>query len=213
MFGGKMRLPKRVVRVAFFLILFVLSVIIFPGTSFPKEKKVNSPAYRLAYCVDKMARKLGVDPLVLLAIYKVESRWHPYAIGVRKGRRPVRSVFPKTRERAIKLVKWYIRRGYQVDLGIAQINYTNIKRWGLKASSAFDICKSVRMSAVVLANCMNRYGRTWKAVDCYNKGFHPYVRNHSSYTRKVRRTYYKLARLYKRNRLATLLKRQVARAR
>lgn len=173
-----------------------LLILLLPLVGYGKEKKKLSPARELALCVNRVSSYLNVDPLLFLAIYRVESRLHLYAIGVRKGRKPVRSLFPRSKREALRLARRYLRRGYQLDLGIAQINYGNLRTWGKSLEDAFSVCESVKMSAQVLYACMKRYGRTWRAVDCYNKGFHPRVRGSSSYVRKVKREYGRLKRTY-----------------
>lgn len=189
------------------LFFFFLGMPLANGKEGGDEKL--SPAKELALCIDKVATYLDIDPLIFLAIYKVESRWNPYAIGVRKGKRPVRSIFPKDKKQAVKIAKKYLSMGYHLDLGIAQINYANIERWAMPLESAFSICKSVKMSAQVLYNCIKTYGKTWRAIDCYNKGFHPRIRSSSSYVRKVKREYYRLSALYRKNLLAGVIARQV----
>ena len=95
---------------------------------------------------------------------------HPYAIGVSYAGRALKSFFPSSKEHALRIASWYIRLGYSVDLGIGQINYRNIQRLGLSLEVALDPCWNIVLSGVILEDCINRYGRNSRAVDCYNKG-------------------------------------------
>ncbi len=61
------------------------------------------------------------------------------------------------------------------DIGIMQINTSNLsllKRVGLikRNEELWIPCKNVEAGAYILKLCVKRYGLTWRAVDCYNKG-------------------------------------------
>lgn len=108
----------------------------------------------------------SVNPYLLYAIAKVESGLNPYAVNVNKN---------GTR-----------------DLGLMQINERWLRVYPVRVEYLFDPQFNVYMGAFVLRQCMNSYGNTWKAVDCYNKGSKA---SHSSrYVWNVYNTLVKIAR-------------------
>lgn len=146
-------------------------------------------------CLLKVSKEINVSPNFFLAILKTESGLHPYAIGVSYGGRPVRSYFARTKEEAVYVAKYLYSLGYHVDVGLGQISIQNLRRWGIPLEYAFDPCVNLHLAGAVLRDCMARYGRTAKAVDCYNKGrkaigYSPYVYRVFSNYRKILLSYY-----------------------
>jgi len=138
-------------------------------------------------CIDKYAKLLRIDKYLLYAIYIVESKLHPYAVHW-KGR----SHFFGDKRRAAEFVRYLWSKGESFDVGLGQINSENLRRWGVNPVSALEPCFNVYLSAVVLSDCMRKYGRTTRALDCYNKG--KKARYTSSYVFKVLSVYRKLKR-------------------
>jgi type IV secretion system protein VirB1 len=64
--------------------------------------------------------------------------------------------------------------GYNYSLGLAQINQSNFKTYGLTRQTAFDPCKNLAAGASILADCYGRAGNNGrqlgKALSCYNSG-------------------------------------------
>lgn len=89
----------------------------------------------------------GVSPGTMAAIAHAESRFEPLAIGVNRGT-PVRP--PRTREEAVRLARRLIARGESVDLGLAQINSSNLTWLGLSLEAVFDPCRNLAAAATVL---------------------------------------------------------------
>ena len=89
-----------------------------------------------------------VAPQTLAAIVRTESQFRPFAIGVNKGFRLVRQ--PISREEAVVTAKWLIANGYNIDLGLGQINHKNLARTGLTVEDAFDPCKNLAAAATIL---------------------------------------------------------------
>jgi len=89
-----------------------------------------------------------VAPQTLEAIVRTESGFRPYAIGVNKGFRLIRQ--PVSREEAIVTARWLIGNGYNIDLGLGQINSANLTRLGLSVEDAFDPCRNLAASATIL---------------------------------------------------------------
>lgn len=85
----------------------------------------------------------------LLSVVHAESHFDPYAIGINaKG---VAKVQPGDRPSAIAAAKGLIARGFNIDLGLGQINSANLKWLGLSVEDAFDPCRNLAASARVLS--------------------------------------------------------------
>jgi type IV secretion system protein VirB1 len=89
-----------------------------------------------------------VAPQTLAAIVKTESAFRPLAIGVNGGKRLVRQ--PETVDEAVVTAKWLIDNGYNIDLGLGQVNSSNLRKTGLTVEDAFDPCKNLAASAMIL---------------------------------------------------------------
>ncbi|MEM4066927.1 MAG: lytic transglycosylase domain-containing protein [Candidatus Micrarchaeaceae archaeon] len=116
-----------------------------------------SYAESVRQCIIDASYEYHVNPYILYAIAKVESDFNPYAIN-------------------------YDANG-TVDYGMFQINSANLQDFGLPVAYAYNVCFSAKLAAYLLRQCMNWYGNTWRAIDCYNKGHHS--SNSSWYIMKV----------------------------
>jgi len=90
----------------------------------------------------------GVAPQTMAALIKTESRFKPLAIGINGGARLLRQ--PASKVEAVATATWLISRGYNIDLGLGQINSTNLARYGLSVDDAFDPCTNLAASAAIL---------------------------------------------------------------
>lgn len=134
---------------------------------------LNLPSLAAATCFESAVLRYvpQVDPVLLRAMAKVESNNRPDAVGppLSKG------------DRAIGLMQ------------INTIHLPDLKRYGITRKDLFDGCTSANLGAWVFADCIRRFGATWKAVGCYNTG--PASKNLKAqvrYVTKVRRHYDKL---------------------
>jgi type IV secretion system protein VirB1 len=89
-----------------------------------------------------------VEPSTLAAIVRTESAFNPYAIGVNGGKRLSRA--PSSKEEAILNAKFLIERGYNIDLGLGQINMKNLSKLGFSVEDAFEPCMNLSGSARLL---------------------------------------------------------------
>lgn len=94
-----------------------------------------------------------VAPSTMAAIVSVESRGNPYAIGVNRGRQ-VRQ--PTSAAEAVAVAKRLLARGANIDLGLGQINSSNLKWLGLSVEAAFDSCSNLAAAARVLTGNYRR---------------------------------------------------------
>lgn len=98
-------------------------------------------------CFMSAALSYGVSYELLMAIAKVESNFNPRALGR--------------------------NRNGSYDVGIMQINSSwlpYLRRYGVRVEHLWDPCYNIYIGAMILRYCMDTYGNSWRAVDCYNKG-------------------------------------------
>ena len=94
------------------------------------------------------APSVAVETLV--SVVHTESHFNPYAIGVNaKG---VAAPKPSDRASAAAAARSLIARGYNIDLGLGQINSANLRWLGLSVEDAFDPCRNLAAAARVLAS-------------------------------------------------------------
>ena len=87
----------------------------------------------------------------MAAIVKTESGFKPFAIGVNKSEvKLIRQ--PANKQKAVTTAKWLISNGYNIDMGMAQINSANMKWLGVSIDDLFDPCKNVAAGAKILLN-------------------------------------------------------------
>ncbi|SEJ81189.1 type IV secretion system protein VirB1 [Sphingobium sp. AP50] len=100
--------------------------------------------------VATLARQCGpsVAPETLISLVHAESHFDPYAIGINtKG-----VTAPRAQDAATAAIaaRRLIARGFNIDLGLGQINSSNLRRLGLSVEDAFDPCRNLAASARVL---------------------------------------------------------------
>lgn len=90
----------------------------------------------------------SVAPETLAAIAHVESRFDPLAIGVNRGGiAPARA---RDASEAARVARALLARGANIDLGLAQINSSNLGWLRLSIEDAFDPCRNLAAAATVL---------------------------------------------------------------
>jgi type IV secretion system protein VirB1 len=117
----------------------------------------------------------SVAPSTMTAVVTTESRGNPFTIGVNRAARLVRQ--PTDFLSAVTTAKRLIARGFNIDLGIAQINSANLTRLGLSVEDAFDPCRNLAASARVLSLNYSKASRRLApaaalgaAISMYNTG-------------------------------------------
>jgi hypothetical protein len=94
-------------------------------------------------CFVEAGALYDINPSILRAIAKVESNFNPKAVNR--------------------------NRNGTYDFGVMQINSSWASTLGLERWSTLgDPCSNIKTGAMILANCMNKYGYTWAAIGCYN---------------------------------------------
>lgn len=116
-----------------------------------------------------------VAPATLNAIARVESRHSPLAINVNRG---PRIPLPTSAAQAATTARYWISRGYNVDLGLMQVNNRNLARLGYSVEQMFDPCLNIKAGAAILTENYARARRTHgdgqpallAALSAYNTG-------------------------------------------
>lgn len=91
----------------------------------------------------------SVAPATIAAIVQTESQGFELAIGVNGLARqpaPAASV-----AQAAQTARYYVGKGYSVDLGLGQINSRNMKALGLTWDNVFDPCTNIAAAGAVLS--------------------------------------------------------------
>lgn len=97
----------------------------------------------------------------LYGLAYVESSFHPYAVNY-KGN----SYFFSNPLRALE----FIKKKKSYDAGLMQINSYWVQKYGLNPVWLFDPYYNAMLGASILRYCMDIFGNTWKAIDCYHRG-------------------------------------------
>lgn len=112
----------------------------------------------------------------MAAIVRTESAFRPLAIGINGGAKLTRQ--PETKAEAVATAKWLIANGYNIDMGLGQVNSANLPKIGLTVENAFDPCQNIAASATILhGNYQSAKRRTGNdqaalhaALSAYNTG-------------------------------------------
>lgn len=86
----------------------------------------------------------------LAAIIHVESAGNPLALYVNGIERQPAAI--RNRDEAVAKARYYITRGYSVDLGLMQVNSRNLATFGVTITQMLDpyACTNVRIGATIL---------------------------------------------------------------
>jgi type IV secretion system protein VirB1 len=95
----------------------------------------------------------GIDPTTLQAVVRAESGFNPFAIGVVGGRLVHQ---PQNRDEAVATVRALDAAGWNYSMGLSQVNRSNLSRYDMDASAAFDPCANLRAGAAILSDCYRR---------------------------------------------------------
>jgi len=116
-----------------------------------------------------------VAPHTLEAIVKTESNFDPLKIGVNGWAKLERQ--PVNVGEAVVTAQWLLANGYNIDLGLGQVNSSNLNRVGLSVTDAFDPCKNLKAAGTIFNNsfqlAMQQYPEDQAlqlALSAYNTG-------------------------------------------
>lgn len=91
----------------------------------------------------------NVAPATIAAIVQTESRGNELAIGVNGLGSKVAQ--PTSVAQAIEVARFYVTKGYSVDLGLGQINSRNMKALGLTWDTVFEPCTNIAAAGAVIS--------------------------------------------------------------
>lgn len=117
-----------------------------------------------------------VHPLTIAYLVSAESRNNPLAINVNGGNTLERQ--PTNEQEARETIAKLDARGWNYDVGYAQINSANFRSLGVTGTQLLDPCKNLRAAAEILGNCYERatqqvgqgQAALQRALSCYNTG-------------------------------------------
>lgn len=90
-----------------------------------------------------------VAPSTVERVIQVESKGDPLALNV-NGATLRRK--PRNAAEAAEFARAYIKAGYTVDMGLMQVNSSNLKRLGYTVADMFEPCKNLAAGAKVLTD-------------------------------------------------------------
>lgn len=131
-----------------------------------------------------------VAPQTMAAIVKTESQFNPLAININGGKKLERQ--PANKEEAIITARWLIANHYNIDLGLGQVNSSNLAKTKLTIADAFDPCKNLAAAASILKwnyeaaskQIAGEQAALHAAISAYNTG--SFSRGHrNGYVQKV----------------------------
>ena len=118
-----------------------------------------------------------VHPKTLAAIVRTESSFRPFAIGVNYGGPQLRKQ-PTNKAEAVSAARDLIGKGYNIDMGLGQINSANLAWLNLTLEQVFEPCTNLAAAARVLTGNFQRASKATddpqralgKALSAYNTG-------------------------------------------
>ena len=90
----------------------------------------------------------NVAPVTVEAVISVESGGNPLALHVNDLREQPPS--PRDAQEAAQIAARFIARGYNVDLGLMQVNSRNVAALGVTIEQVLDPCTNIRIGATIL---------------------------------------------------------------
>ena len=114
-----------------------------------------------------------VAPVTMAAIIGTESSGWPWTINV--NGLPSGSMRFSTKQAAVMAAVRYIRMGYKVDMGLAQIDSENLGWLGLSVRQVFNPCSNLRAAQRILIGAYRQAGSAGTqsldgAFQAYNSG-------------------------------------------
>jgi type IV secretion system protein VirB1 len=91
----------------------------------------------------------NVAPETIAAIVRTESQGNELAINVNGLGRKVAP--PVSTAQAVEIARFYVAKGYSVDLGLGQINSRNMTALGLTWDTVFEPCTNIAAAGAVIS--------------------------------------------------------------
>ena len=114
-----------------------------------------------------------VAPVTMAAVVQTESSGWPWIIDV--NGLPDGSMRFSNKQAAITAATRYIRMGYRVDMGIAQVDSENLSWLGLSVRQVFNPCANLQAAQRILVGAYHQAGASgakslYGAFQAYNSG-------------------------------------------
>jgi soluble lytic murein transglycosylase-like protein len=111
----------------------------------------------------------GVPSLLAAAVIHTESGGRPYALRINAGRG--RSLYPRTRDEAIWLLRVIAPITRNIDIGLFQIN---VGIWGdrfqVTAEQLLDPATNLAVGCRILQRALRTQGPLWRRIGRYHSG-------------------------------------------
>lgn len=113
----------------------------------------------------------------LSSLVRQESRLNPYAININGGKKLAHQ--PVNAAEAIATAQGLLDQGYNIDVGLGQINSNNFRALGVSLATLFEPCSNLQAAARMLQDCYERgvaavgaagQDALHAALSCYNTG-------------------------------------------
>lgn len=88
-----------------------------------------------------------VAPHTIQKVIAIESGGNPFAVNVNGLNR---HLSPKNQEEAISTARHWIKLGYNVDMGLMQVNSRNLASHGADVAGIFSPCTNIRVGSQIL---------------------------------------------------------------
>jgi len=129
---------------------------------------IASAYINLNQCYYNASNYYKVPVKLLYAISKVESDFEPYCININSDGRSIGSRCYNNYQSAYYVARKLFDSGYNIDVGLMQINSENIKYHHWNLAKVLNPCFNVFYGAYILREDINRYGYNWTAIWHYN---------------------------------------------
>lgn len=164
-----------VLNVAKAIICFTLLVSIVAPSYAKKSNSIINLSSQYHAMIKQCANQMPLH--ISHGIISTESNYNPFAIGINHKGKSVGIKQPTNYQEAVITAKKLIQNGQNIDMGLAQINSSNLKWLGLNVEQVFDVCTNLKAMQYVFLTCYksarnSNYSREQKALSCYNTGSH-----------------------------------------
>ncbi|SQC36443.1 invasion protein IagB [Helicobacter fennelliae] len=173
----------------------------------PLEIFANQISLDIANALKKASLQSGIDKKMLYTLAKIESEFNPHIIAfvskkkfniTKESKREIHIknipykdkyiVQIRTDKETLKhLASQLIRQGFSVDMGLMQINSSNVSQKELE--HIFDLDFNLAKSTYILKSCIKQKTYLRESIEYYNKGLRK-VTNYDYY-KKFKRSFIK----------------------
>lgn len=133
------------------------------------------------------ASQAEVNPLLAMAISKIESNYHPWALNIAG-----KSYKPQNRSEALVLIQIAQKAGRSYDIGLMQINNWWLRRLRLSPEQVLEPRNNILVGSMILRHEIKKYGLSLKAIGAYHtppdrnpNQARTYARNVLSHLKKI----------------------------